>query len=182
MGFEGLSQPRHSGVAVRGNQRQKATALSSRQDLPAIGIAARSWADCQSFPHLSLASDQKGPPYSDSTVGGSASRHGQTHQLGSMKISSQLANNFDYCSTETFSEYGPFYFYVQEALFHLLRLPITYDSGRLVTLVYWTISELLGDAFVYKISRNIVLGSAATLACFSLARVLANEPGHPQQL
>src|SRR5215510_9867001 len=99
MGFEGLSQPRHSGVAVRGNQRQKATALSSRQGLSAIGIAARSWADCQSFPHLSLASDQKGPSYSDSAVGGPASRHGQTHQLGSMKISSQLANNFGYWST-----------------------------------------------------------------------------------
>src|SRR5215510_620001 len=105
MRFEGLSQPRHSGVAVRGNQRQKATALSSRQGLSAIGIAARSWADCQSFPHLSLASDQKGPSYSDSAVGGPASRHGQTHQLGSMKISSQLANNFGYCSAE-FGEFS----------------------------------------------------------------------------
>src|SRR5262245_15653018 len=107
MGFEGLSQPRHSGVAVRGNQRQKATALSSRQGLSAIGIAARSWADCQSFPHLSLASDQKGPSYSDSAVGGPASRHGQTHQLGSMKISSQLANNFGYCSTMFSTQTNP---------------------------------------------------------------------------
>src|SRR5262245_62795170 len=100
MGFEGLSQPRHSGVAVRGNQRQKATALSSRQDLSAIGIAARSWPDCQSFPHLSLASDQKGPSHFDRAPGGPASRHRQTYQVGSMKISSQLANNFDYCSTK----------------------------------------------------------------------------------
>jgi hypothetical protein len=29
-----------------------------------------------------------------------ASRHGQTHQLGGMKLSSQLANNFDYCSAK----------------------------------------------------------------------------------
>src|SRR5262245_36730353 len=100
MGFEGLSQSRHPGLAVWPNQRQKATALPSRQGLSAIGIAARSWVDCQSFPHLSLASDQKGPPRSDSAPGGPASRHGQTHQPGSMKISSQLENNFDYCSAE----------------------------------------------------------------------------------
>src|SRR5512132_4061709 len=100
MGFEGLSQPRHPGLAVWANQRQKTTALPSRQGLSAIGIAARSWPDCQSFSHLSLASNQKGPPHSDSAPGGPTSRHGQAYQVGSMKISSQLANNFDYCSAE----------------------------------------------------------------------------------
>src|SRR5881397_1045981 len=100
MGFEGLSQPRHPDLAVWRNQRQKATALSSRQGLSAIGIAARSWLDCQSFSHLSLANNRKRSPRSDSALGGPASRHGQTYQLGSMKISSQLENNFDYCSTE----------------------------------------------------------------------------------
>ena len=54
MGFEGLPQSRHPDLAVWANQRQKATALPSRQGLSAIGIAARSWVDCQSFPHLSL--------------------------------------------------------------------------------------------------------------------------------
>src|SRR6476660_8682309 len=100
MGFEGLSQPRHLGLAVWANQRQKTTALPSRQGLSAIGIAARPWPDCQSFSHLSLASNQKGPPHSDSAPGGPTSRHGQAYQVGSMKISSQLANNFDYCSAE----------------------------------------------------------------------------------
>ena len=79
-------------------ERQKATTLSSRQGLSTIGIAARSWADCQSFPHLSLASNQKRAPRYHSALGGPASRHGKTYQVGSMKISSQLENNFDYCS------------------------------------------------------------------------------------
>src|SRR5512132_2443372 len=105
MGFEGLSQPRHPGLAVWANQRQKTTALPSRQGLSAIGIAARSWPDCQSFSHLSLASNQKGPPHSDSAPGGPTSRHGQAYQVGSMKISSQLANNFDYCSAEGWPKY-----------------------------------------------------------------------------
>src|SRR5512132_636342 len=100
MGVEGLSQPRHPGLAVWANQRQKTTALPSRQGLSAIGIAARPWPDCQSFSHLSLASNQKGPPHSDSALGGPTSRHGQAYQVGSMKISSQLANNFDYCSAK----------------------------------------------------------------------------------
>ena len=84
--------------------------------------------------------------------------------------------------TETYSQYGPFYFYVQEACFRLLRLPVTHDAGRLVTLLYWMAAGLLGGGFVYRISNSLLLGSAAALAAIRLEAVLANEPGHPQQV
>jgi len=84
--------------------------------------------------------------------------------------------------TETYSQYGPFYFYAQEACVRLLRLPVTHDTGRLVTLLYWMAAGLLGGGFVYRISNSLLLGSAATLACIRLGTVLANEPGHPQQV
>ena len=77
-----------------GQTNDETTALPSRQGLSAIGIAARPWPDCQSFSHLSLASHQKGPPRSDSAPGGPTSRHGQAYQVGSMKISSQLCEQF----------------------------------------------------------------------------------------
>jgi hypothetical protein len=84
--------------------------------------------------------------------------------------------------TDLFSQYGPFYFYAQGALLRLLHLPVNHDAGRLVTLVCWQLSALSGGYFVYKVTRDVVLASAATLACTQLASVLANEPGHPQQI
>jgi F0F1-type ATP synthase membrane subunit c/vacuolar-type H+-ATPase subunit K len=41
---------------------------------------------------------------------------------------------------------------------------------------------LLGGGFVFRISKSLLLGSAAALACIRLGTVLANEPGHPQQV
>jgi hypothetical protein len=82
----------------------------------------------------------------------------------------------------TYSHYGPFYYYVQQACFRLLGLPVTHDAGRLVTLLCWMVSALLGGAFVYRMSKSLLLGTAATLACIGVASVLAHEPGHPQQV
>jgi tetratricopeptide (TPR) repeat protein len=84
--------------------------------------------------------------------------------------------------TDVFSHYGPFHFFAQEALFRLLRLPVNHDAGRLVTLIWWLLSAVLGGYFVYSLSNNMALASAATLACAKLASLLANEPGHPQQV
>lgn len=82
----------------------------------------------------------------------------------------------------TYTHYGPFYYYAQQACFRLLGLPVTHDAGRLVTLLYWMASAILGGVFVYRISRSLLLGAAATLACIRVAAVLAQEPGHPQQV
>jgi hypothetical protein len=84
--------------------------------------------------------------------------------------------------TDVFSQYGPFYFYAQGALFGLLHLPVNHDAGRLVTLVCWQLSALAGGYFVYRVAKDVVLASAAALACTRLASALANEPGHPQQI
>ena len=80
-----------------------------------------------------------------------------------------------------FSPYGPFYYYAQQACFRLFGLPVTHDAGRLVTLLFWMASAMLAGVFVYRMARSLLLGAAATLACTSVASVLAHEPGHPQQ-
>ena len=56
--------------------------------------------------------------------------------------------------TEVFSQYGPFYFYAQGALFRLLHLPVNHDTGRLVTLVCWQLSALSGGYFVFKVTKD----------------------------
>ncbi|MGO9255921.1 MAG: hypothetical protein ACLQU1_06430 [Bryobacteraceae bacterium] len=84
--------------------------------------------------------------------------------------------------TDVFSQYGPFYFFVQGAVFRLLHLPVNHDAGRLVTLMFWLASAGLAAYFVYRISRDTILASAAGLACVVLVRDMSFEPGHPQQV
>ncbi|MGH9597956.1 MAG: hypothetical protein ACRD3K_14275, partial [Edaphobacter sp.] len=84
--------------------------------------------------------------------------------------------------TEVFSQYGPFYFFIQKGLFRLLQLPVNHDAGRLVTLICWLLSAGLAGYFIYRVSRNAVLASAAGLASMLLMRVVSDEPGHPQQI
>jgi hypothetical protein len=84
--------------------------------------------------------------------------------------------------TEVYSQYGPFFTFAQKAMFRLLQLPVTHDTGRQVTLIWWLLTAVLAGYFIYKLSKKIVLASAAGLATMSLASVLASEPGHPQQI
>jgi hypothetical protein len=84
--------------------------------------------------------------------------------------------------TQTFSQYGPFYFYAQGIFFQLLHLPVTHDMGRLVTLIYWLLSSLLGAVFVYRLAKSIVLASAAGFCIMLVGLVLTSEPGHSQEV
>jgi hypothetical protein len=84
--------------------------------------------------------------------------------------------------TDTFTQYGPFYYFAQSIFFRLLGFPVSHDGGRLVLLVYWLASGLLAGLFIKKISRSLLLGAAAGLGCVTSSAFLVNEPGHPQQL
>ena len=84
--------------------------------------------------------------------------------------------------TQTFSQYGPFYFYAQGLFFQLLHLSVTHDSGRLVTLVYWTASSLLAAVFGYRLSRSVFLACACGLCIMLAGLELTNEPGHPEHV
>jgi len=101
---------------------------------------------------------------------------------GYMLISMANYGREGHLYTQTFSQYGPFYFYAQGLFFQLLHLPVNHDMGRLVTLLYWVSSGLLAAVIVYRFSRSVVLASAAGVSLMLAARVLANEPGHPQQV
>jgi hypothetical protein len=84
--------------------------------------------------------------------------------------------------TQVFTQYGPFYFLIQKAIFGLLHLPVTFDAGRLVFLGYWVLASLLGGLFVYRVSKSVTLASATALAVMWLERVMAFEPNHPEQM
>jgi hypothetical protein len=84
--------------------------------------------------------------------------------------------------TEVFSQYGPFYFFTQAVIFRLLSLPVNHDAGRMVTLIFWLLSAIFAGFFVYRMTKNTILSVAAGLSSMVLGRVLASEPGHPEQL
>jgi len=84
--------------------------------------------------------------------------------------------------TRVASDYGPFSFFAEKALFEVLRLPVNHDAGRLVTLICWMMAAVLAGYFTYQFSKNTILATASGLATMLLGKVLANEPGHPQQL
>lgn len=84
--------------------------------------------------------------------------------------------------TKTFSQYGPFYFYIQGIFFQLMHFPVTHDMGRVVTFIYWASSSLLAAFVVYRLCQSTFLASAAGLSMMLVGRVLANEPGHPQEV
>jgi hypothetical protein len=73
---------------------------------------------------------------------------------GYMLVSLAHYVNEGHLYTQTFSQYGPFYFYAQGIFFQLLHLPVNHDAGRLVTLVYWMASSLLATVFVYRLSNR----------------------------
>jgi hypothetical protein len=97
-----------------------------------------------------------------------------------VSLNHYLANGGLY--SQTFSFYGPFYFYAQQGFFQLLGLSVTHDAGRLVTLIYWIAASLLASLFVYRVSNSVFLACAALLCAFLASRFLTGEPGHPQQL
>lgn len=101
---------------------------------------------------------------------------------GYMLLSFQHYFSGGHLYTQVASEYGPFNFFAERVLFQVLHLPVNHDAGCIVTLICWLFSALLGACFTYKLSRNAILASSAGLATMVLGRVLASEPGHPQQL
>jgi hypothetical protein len=78
--------------------------------------------------------------------------------------------------TTTFAQYGPFYFYVQQAMHWMLHLPVNHDGARSLTLLYWLLSSLLSLFFILRLTRNLPLASVCFLVSLETSKVLHYEP------
>jgi hypothetical protein len=81
--------------------------------------------------------------------------------------------------TEVYSQYGPVYFLVMDLLFDGLRLPVTHDTGRLVTLGVWAASSLVCGLAAWRLTRSVGLGLCTQLLAFRSLYVQHFEPMHP---
>jgi hypothetical protein len=81
-----------------------------------------------------------------------------------------------------FSLYGPVFYLTQHFALAWLHVPATHDGGRMVTLLFWLAAAAAGSGMVYRYSRDLALSGVAFAAICLVLRVLADEPGHPQQI
>jgi hypothetical protein len=80
---------------------------------------------------------------------------------------------------EVFSQYGPFYYLFNSALFRVLGLDVSHDAGRLITLALWLLAAFVGGLAVALLTRSLLLGVAGQILFYAALSTLGNEPMHP---
>ena len=81
-----------------------------------------------------------------------------------------------------FTQYGPFY-YIYEWLVHTaFFLPITHDVTRLLCIIHWLIAALVLGITGGVMMRSALAGVFVFMQGIVHLTLIANEPGHPQEL
>ena len=89
---------------------------------------------------------------------------------------------------ETFSQYGPAFYFIEGAIHRLANLPITHNIVRLKTIVGWLVVALASAFFVNRLASQDgpIHKTLASILTFCLVFLhldrLCLEPGHPQEL
>lgn len=82
---------------------------------------------------------------------------------------------------ETFSQYGPGYYFAQGLLHGNGQLPITHDVTRVKTLITWLWVAWLAYLFLWRVTSSRSIAFCGLCATFLHLDRLALEPGHPQE-
>jgi hypothetical protein len=94
-----------------------------------------------------------------------------------IQLKSFISNGSLYNSV--YGQYGPFFYQALGALFSLMRVPITHDAGRFVTLSFWIASSMMIGISAYKLTRNIAIALAVQLVVFGSLSALVDDPMWP---
>ena len=90
--------------------------------------------------------------------------------LGGMKLYDQVRG------------YGPVYYFYNWILRTASGTPVTHDTVRMSSLIPWLITALVCAWIVLRLTRSLLLASAAHILTFLALSFFRNEPGHPQEL
>ncbi len=82
---------------------------------------------------------------------------------------------------QTFTQYGPAYYFLHGGLHRGLSLPITHHVTRLKTLVLWLGTAAMSALFVFRVTREQLVAMGAFAAVFLHLDKLPLETGHPQE-
>ncbi len=83
---------------------------------------------------------------------------------------------------DAYALYGPFYYFVIGPLFLILRLPLTNDVARGVTMAFWLIDAAVLAAVVFRLTRSIEALAFAFLAGLFLLAIFSHSALHPEEI
>ncbi len=83
---------------------------------------------------------------------------------------------------ETYTQYGPAYYMLQQPIHGWLNMPLTHDWVRLKTVFAWVLSGLLCGLTVFKVTGHRLAGIGAMLLSVLHLQKLGLEPAHPQEV
>ena len=81
-----------------------------------------------------------------------------------------------------YTQYGPAYYLWEQALHQGLRIPLTHDATRLVTVAVWIGGSAASGLLVWLVTRRGLLTAFGTVLAFFHLAQMTFEPGHPQEL
>ncbi len=81
-----------------------------------------------------------------------------------------------------YTQYGPFYYLYEWIVHALLRVPLTHDATRIVTVIHWVIAAALLGFAGGRLLRSRWAGLLVFMQAMAHLGAMANEPGHPQEL
>lgn len=82
---------------------------------------------------------------------------------------------------DVYSQYGPFFYFVNWLIFRPAGLAIGSDNIRFVTLAFWLATALVSAIVVWRLTRSALL-ALLTQVLVTIHLNIADEPGHPQGL
>ena len=83
---------------------------------------------------------------------------------------------------QTTGQYGPFPFEFMAAIFKLLGVHVSNDTGRFLTLGLWLGAALLLAAAAYRLSHHMLLAAIVYVLAFRVLAMAPGEPAHPGHL
>lgn len=83
---------------------------------------------------------------------------------------------------ETYTQYGPAYYMLQQPIHGWLGVPITHDVMRLKTVVTWVMIGLFSGVLIAKLTQNRFAGMTAMMVSVLHLQKLGLEPAHPQEV
>lgn len=84
--------------------------------------------------------------------------------------------------SETYTQYGPAYYMLQQPIHGWMGIPITHDIVRLKTVATWLLIGLICGIVVTRLTGKRLVGIAALLLSVLHLQKLGLEPAHPQEV
>jgi hypothetical protein len=83
---------------------------------------------------------------------------------------------------QIYTQYGPFYFLVQSAIYTALRAEVTHDAGRFIVIGFWLLTAILCAWCLFRLTRSWLLCAAGFFASIKILFFFTGSPGHPEEL